>query len=426
MTSQPRLFDVLRNRGGSTKVYGRDEELGALKVAFDRVAKDDSLSSEVLLIHGPSGCGKLAIVKALQQWRKDECGNTVKTFFGTGKYDQLVNNEPFAAIVTASNELYESVLKTRPNTVKRFNDRFKSIVDGDATVLSNAIPALTELLRVESNNSKNTKTVTRGQTQDMASATQAFTRFKQLWRSMLLAIACCTNVVVFFLDNVQWADANSLNLIHTMTKTTTTRNILFVCAFRDDTQDGNVDLCRVHHSDHGSATTRDLPRRYRRSQTSLGFHGKEHGFDGRAYRADNREHGYCSWFQDGSQEDRQSQILQIPAQYMSVLRSCYKKKAQVAKAPYLLLVAESMVDKPRRKSWEDIQQAYLEAMEAARHNGGFIFVEAYGYERLAKHAQDRSDEPKALFYLQEALAMYTRWGATVKMTELSERLEGRR
>ena len=48
---------------------------------------------------------------------------------------------------------------------------------------------------------------------------------------MLLAIACCTNVIVFFLDNVQWADANSLNLIHTMTKTTTTRNILFVCAF---------------------------------------------------------------------------------------------------------------------------------------------------------------------------------------------------
>ena len=111
---------------------------------------------------------------------------------------------------------------------------------------------------------------------------------------------------------------------------------------------------------------------------------------------------------------------------MSVLRSCYKKKAQVAKAPYLLLVAESMVDKPRWKSWGDIQQAYLEAMEAARHNGGFSFVEAYGYERLAKHAEDWSDEPKALFYLQEALVTYTRWGTTLKMTELSERLEGRR
>ena len=85
-------------------------------------------------------------MKALKQWTKDERGNTVKTFFGTGKYDQLVNNEPFAAIVTASNELCENVLKARPNTVKRFNDRFKSMVDGDAAVLTNAIPALAELL----------------------------------------------------------------------------------------------------------------------------------------------------------------------------------------------------------------------------------------------------------------------------------------
>ena len=232
MSSRQRLFDVIRNRSGSAKVYGRDEELGLLQDAFDRVAEDECQSSEVVLVHGPSGCGKSAIVKALQQWTKDECGDLIKTFFGTGKYDQLVNNEPFAAIVAASNELCETVLKAGPHIVKRFNDRFKSMVDGDATVLSNAIPALAELLREGS--SKNKKTMTPDQTQSIASATQAFTRFKQLWRSMLLAIACCTEVVVLFLDDVQWADANSLDLIHTMTKTTRARNILFVCAYRDD------------------------------------------------------------------------------------------------------------------------------------------------------------------------------------------------
>ena len=102
--------------------------------------------SGFVLPNGPSGCGKLAIVKALKQWTKDECSNTVNTFFGTGKYDQLVNNKPFAVIVTASNELCENVLKTGSSIIKRFNDRFKSMVDCDATVLSNAIPALAELL----------------------------------------------------------------------------------------------------------------------------------------------------------------------------------------------------------------------------------------------------------------------------------------
>ena len=246
MSSQQRLFDVLRNRGSPAKVYGRDEELGLVQVAFDRVAKDDSLSSEVVLIHGPSGCGKSAIVKALKQWTDDKYGDIITTFFGTGKYDQLVNNEPFAAIVAASNELCENVLKAGPHIVKRFNDRFKSMVDGDPTVLSNAIPALAKLLREGSN--ENTENDNSDQTQDIASATQAFTRFKQLWRSLLLAIACCTDVVVLFLDDVQWADANSLDLIHTMTKVTRARNILFVCAFRDDatvekTQEERVRWC---------------------------------------------------------------------------------------------------------------------------------------------------------------------------------------
>ena len=154
MTSQQRLFDALRNRGGPTKVYGRDHELGLVQDAFDRVAKDDCNSSEVVLVRGPSGCGKSAIVKAFQQWTKDERGDAVTTFFGSGKYDQLVNNEPFAAIIAASNELCENVLNAGPRIIKRFNDRFKTMVDGDARVLSNALPALAKLLRKGSNENK--------------------------------------------------------------------------------------------------------------------------------------------------------------------------------------------------------------------------------------------------------------------------------
>ena len=108
------------------------------------------------------------------------------------------------------------------------------------------------------------------------------------------------------------------------------------------------------------------------------------------------------------------------------LEMYHKYNAPIAMGPHLLLTAENMADKPRQKTWEDIQQAYLEAMEVSRHNGGFIFVEAYGYEKLAKLADARQDRAKGMFYLQQALATYTRWGATVKITELTERLAVRR
>ena len=108
------------------------------------------------------------------------------------------------------------------------------------------------------------------------------------------------------------------------------------------------------------------------------------------------------------------------------LEKYYEKKAPIATGPYLLVAAEAMAHRPRRNSWEDIQRAYLEAMEESRRCGGFIYVEAYGYEKLAKLAKARKDGPKVQFYLEQALATYTRWGATVKIDELAGRLAVRR
>ena len=122
------------------------------------------------------------------------------------------------------------------------------------------------------------------------------------------------------------------------------------------------------------------------------------------------------------EKTKQSKYYGLQRKMLKELEKYYAKKAPIVMGPYLLIAAEIMANKPRRKTWEDIQQAYLEAMEASRQCGGFIFVEAYGYEKLVKLAEARSDGPKVLFYLQEALATYTQWGATAKITELTERL----
>ena len=131
---------------------------------FELVAKDECEPSEVVLVHGLCGRGK-------------------------------------APIVAGSNELDENALKAASHVVKRFNGRFESMIDGDASILPNKIPALTNLLLKGSNN--NTRTAAPDSTQDVASVTQAFNRLKQLWRSMLSVIACCTNAVILFLDNLQ-------------------------------------------------------------------------------------------------------------------------------------------------------------------------------------------------------------------------------
>ena len=63
-------------------------------------------------------------------------------------------------------------------------------------------------------------------------------------------------------------------------------------------------------------------------------------------------------------------------------------------------------------------------MDVSHHDNSLIFVNAYGFGKLIKFAEVRVDGTRTLFYSQRALTMYSSWGATFKITELSERLEG--
>ena len=116
-------------------------------------------------MHGLLSCGKSAIIKALKQWTDDECDDIINTFFGSAKYDKLLSNEPLAATVATSNELCENVLRSGSRIVQRFQDCFHNMVDGNVIILTNAIPALTELLQ-KGPAMNNNKTSTTNQTQD--------------------------------------------------------------------------------------------------------------------------------------------------------------------------------------------------------------------------------------------------------------------
>ena len=241
----------------SFRLFGRDNELCLIQDALERVAEEGSPSAEVVLVRGSSGCGKSAIVKALRQWTIKERSD-VKILFGTGKYDQLVNNEPFAAIMAASNELCNSI---EPLIARQFVENFRAMTGGDTTMLMNAIPGLADLISMVDRNeigdssicsSSNDKDDLQQQQQQrtpsnaqFATISKAFTRFKQLWQSLLLAASSCSDAVVLFLDDVQWADQNSIELIHTITKVTRARNILLICAFRDDATVEKAQLERI-------------------------------------------------------------------------------------------------------------------------------------------------------------------------------------
>src|SRR4029434_3556786 len=75
------------------RLYGRDREVGRLREAFDRACAGPS---GLVLVSGYSGIGKTSLIQELYRPIARERGA-----FITGKFDQLMRNVPFGALVQA-------------------------------------------------------------------------------------------------------------------------------------------------------------------------------------------------------------------------------------------------------------------------------------------------------------------------------------
>ena len=220
-----RLEHVLRSRQHvASSVYGREREMKTLQEAFDRAADPQKPSFELVVIRGPSGCGKSFLVKELMEWVREERPD-VDVQYGQGKYDLLTNNEPFAAIAEASNDLCQEV--RNHGKIPKFQAALRDAASEQERIgmLVNAIPGLQEILGKETR-----------QEQYFSTLSQAFTRFKQLWRTLLQAFSTSSDVTVLFIDDVQWADTGSIDLIQSLKAlgASKARRILVICAYRDD------------------------------------------------------------------------------------------------------------------------------------------------------------------------------------------------
>ena len=176
------------------QIVGQKPQLQLWNECFARMEKKRTW--ELVMVHGPSGAGKS---KALVHDLPPE------VFHVQGKLDQLQSHVPFAALVAASDHLCRQILRRETNGVIR--DRIRAVLGKDVTLLGNLIPALTQL------------TVDHGTVSHehlMSEGNRAFTRFKLLFRAFLRCVASEETPVIFFLDDLQWADPASLEVVQAL------------------------------------------------------------------------------------------------------------------------------------------------------------------------------------------------------------------
>ncbi|MEG4218536.1 AAA family ATPase [Microcoleus sp. Pol14C6] len=194
------------------KLYGREAEVNQLLNSFDRVANG---TTEMMLVAGFSGIGKTAVVNEVHKPIVRQRGYFIK-----GKYDQFQRNIPFSAFVEAFRDLMRQLLSESEEQLQTWKTNILAAVGENGQVLIDVIPELENIIGKQAPSLE-------------LSGTAAQNRFNLLFQNFVKVFTSKEHPLVMFLDDWQWADSASLNLL-SLLRQQNTGYLLILGAYRDN------------------------------------------------------------------------------------------------------------------------------------------------------------------------------------------------
>ncbi|MEP6518259.1 trifunctional serine/threonine-protein kinase/ATP-binding protein/sensor histidine kinase [Microcoleus vaginatus] len=193
------------------KLYGREKEVDQLLAAFERVSLG---ATEMMLVAGFSGIGKTAVVNEVHKPIVRQRGYFIK-----GKYDQFQRNIPFSAFVQAFRDLMGQLLSESDLQLQTWKTQILAAVGDNGQVLIDVIPELERIIGVQLPATE-------------LSGSAAQNRFNLLMQKFVQVFTSKEHPLVMFLDDLQWADSASLNLLQLLMRDT--GYLLVLGAYRDN------------------------------------------------------------------------------------------------------------------------------------------------------------------------------------------------
>ncbi|BAY99340.1 two-component hybrid sensor and regulator [Tolypothrix tenuis PCC 7101] len=193
------------------KLYGRAGEVSTLLQAFERVAQG---TSEIMLVAGFSGIGKTAVVNEVHKPITRQQGYFIK-----GKFDQFNRNIPLSAFVQALRDLIAQLLSESDAKLVEWRNKILQVVGDNGQVLIEVIPELEQVIGKQPPVPE-------------LSGTAVQNRFNLLFQNFIAVFTTKEHPLVMFLDDLQWADLASLQLIKLLMEDQ--NYLLLLGAYRDN------------------------------------------------------------------------------------------------------------------------------------------------------------------------------------------------
>ena len=229
------------------RLHGRRSEVDLLRGAVARVA--ESGAPELILVSGAAGVGKSAVISELQrilveryrsstpeQKTSPESGKPAPAseragfgFFISGKFDQLNRDRPYSALLSALSLALQQIGSSSETILQLWRRRIGGLLSAPeqtrsggnlAAVLSPLLPELELILGKQA------------PAPEVPSA-ESRNRFRAAFARLLKALCLDGSPLVLFLDDVQWADPATLELLPQVLSDRGGGSLLLIAAYRD-------------------------------------------------------------------------------------------------------------------------------------------------------------------------------------------------
>jgi PAS domain S-box-containing protein len=206
------------------KLYGREREIETLLASFERVVRGGR--TELVLVSGYSGIGKSSVVSELHKVLVPPRG-----LFASGKFDLHKRHIPCSTLGQALQSLTRLLLSKEEVELTTWRDAMREELGANGRLMADLVPELKLIIGEQ-------PPVPELPPQD------AHRRFQLVFRRFMGVFARQEHPLALFLDDLQWLDSATLDLLETLLMHADVHHLLIIGAYRDNEVDTAHPLAR--------------------------------------------------------------------------------------------------------------------------------------------------------------------------------------